>query len=430
MRQKLSEETVESIHALTAEGRSAVGISKHLQINERTVRRYQKAAGNTKSEREKNPSAERVNSRFNRDSGELEVNSLTINTLEQALEVAEVDLDKWQVERYVINSWQVTLKDAAGKPISRTNYQIKVWLKPSAPNPIALGFEQFLEKVPEFKFKRVPRFTGASGYALEVALVDAHMGKMAWGKEVGRDYDLDIAVNDYMRACEMTLGWSQPFQPEKIFYVVGQDLMHIENYLGITPKGGNVLDVDNRLPKIAAKAFETVCKTIYLCRDIAPVEVVWIPGNHDLHASMWLTMMLAEHFRNDDHVTVDCSPMQRKARLWGNLLVGWTHEIVNRHNAWVNELAQCFKKEWAKARFMEWHYGHKHKKMQIKSFPIATEGGVMLRQLTALSPIDAWHFENLFTDAVPGGEAFVWHKQHGVVANFTAWSDPAASGSC
>jgi len=46
----------------------------------------------------------------------------------------------------------------------------------------------------------------------------------------------------------------------------------------------------------------------------------------------------------------------------------------------------------------------------------------LLRQLTALSPIDAWHFENLFTDAVPGGEAFVWSKEHGVIANFTAWT--------
>ena len=81
-----------------------------------------------------------------------------------------------------------------------------------------------------------------------------------------------------------------------------------------------------------------------------------------------------------------------------------------------------FKEEWAAAKYYEWHYGHKHKKNEIKMFPIVTEGGVLLRQLTALSPIDAWHFENLFTDAVPGGEAFVWSKIHGVVANFTSWT--------
>lgn len=49
-------------------------------------------------------------------------------------------------------------------------------------------------------------------------------------------------------------------------------------------------------------------------------------------------------------------------------------------------------------------------------------GGVVMRQLTALSPIDFWHYEHMFTDAVPGGEAFMLSKENGVVANFVAWS--------
>ena len=350
-------------------------------------------------------------------------NSLTINTLEQALTIANVDLDVWEVERWICNSWGVTLKNLAGQPEYHTNFQVKVWLKRIVLDTIQIGFENFIkEDLPKFKPKNPPLFTDHSEYALEISLIDAHMGKLAWGAEVGRDYDLKIACQDYTNACEKTLSWSVPFKPEKIFFIVGNDLMHIENFLGVTTKGGNVLDTDSRLPKIAQETFKTVTSCIYSCRSVAPVEVLWIPGNHDMIASMFLCMMLKEHFKNDDHVTVDCSPMQRKARLWGNLLVGWTHQILNRHNAWVNELAHMFKEQWAQAKYYEWHYGHKHKKNEIKMFPIVTEGGVLLRQLTALSPIDAWHFENLFTDAVPGGEAFVWSKEHGVIANFTAWT--------
>lgn len=51
-----------------------------------------------------------------------------------------------------------------------------------------------------------------------------------------------------------------------------------------------------------------------------------------------------------------------------------------------------------------------------------TQGGVLLRQLTALSPVDRWHFENLFTDAIPGGEAFLWDKDYGVFTNISAWT--------
>ena len=55
--------------------------------------------------------------------------------------------------------------------------------------------------------------------------------------------------------------------------------------------------------------------------------------------------------------------------------------------------------------------------------PVTTHGGVICRQLTALSPIDVWHFENLFTDAVPGGEAYLWSKTKGIFSNFVAWTD-------
>jgi pyoverdine/dityrosine biosynthesis protein Dit1 len=104
-------------------------------------------------------------------------------------------------------------------------------------------------------------------------------------------------------------------------------------------------------------------------------------------------------------------------------LIGWTHTLVGRHQAWANELAQSFPEYWAKSIHREWHHGHKHKKGEVKVFPIVTQGGVLMRQLTALSPIDYWHYDNLYTDAVPGGESFVMHKEKGVIANFTAWTD-------
>jgi hypothetical protein len=142
-----------------------------------------------------------------------------------------------------------------------------------------------------------------------------------------------------------------------------------------------------------------------------------------MHASMFLCCALEQHFRNDEHVTVDVSEEYRKARLWGNLLIGWTHELpVGRATNWANELAHAFPKLWGQSEYREWHHGHKHKKSQIKISPVSSMGGVTMRQLTALSPIDFWHYEHMFVDAVPGGESFILSKDHGVVANYVAWS--------
>ena len=328
----------------------------------------------------------------------------------------------------------VTGNDKDGKPIivdtpkTFTNWHIKIWLKLNEVRHTKDAIIKLAKTIPAFKYNKFKpvNYKSDSGYAGIMAIIDAHLGKFAWGEELnGRDYDLKIAREDYLFCTRENLSYMHPFSPQVIYYILGQDLMHTENYEGKTPKGGNILDVDNRLPKIIYRAKEIVIKSIYECRKIAPVEILWVPGNHDMHSSLWMAHILQEHFRNDKHVTVDLAPSFRKARLWGTTLVGWTHALTGRHQSWANELAQAFPEEWAASKYghREWQHGHKHKKGEVKTFPIVTHGGVLMRQLTALSPIDAWHYENLYTDAVPGGEAFIMHKTKGMVANFTSWSD-------
>jgi len=367
---------------------------------------------------------------FSDETGTVQTSSFTIKTAKDACAYAEVDMDVWEIERKIINFWDVTMKVLRGGievPLTKRNYQIKVWLRRQIRERTEEAIERLVNRMPYFKFTKVTptHFRSRSKYAAEVAPLDAHLGKLAWGLETQqRDYDLPIGVDDYGYACDQNLEWISPFSPEKIFYILGQDLMHAENLEGITPRGKNVLDMDTRFDKIMDAAIDITIKNIYKCRAVAPVEIILVPGNHDMHASKWLARCLDQHFRKDKHVSVDHGPNNRKARLWGQTLVGWCHEIPpSKAAAYANELAQVFREEWSKAKYVEWHHGHKHKKGEIKTSPVVTHGGVLMRQLTALSPIDFWHYENMFTDAVPGGESFVWHKELGVVANFIAWTN-------
>ncbi len=360
----------------------------------------------------------------------LDIISTEFLEIEDALKRSNVDEKKWEVISFRRSCWTtpIAARVYKGKVIRDQdlvkNFSIKINFRRKIPSSVEIALKDIVAEISKFKYTdSPPKFTAPSGVALEVAPVDAHFAKLAWSQETGRkDYDLDIAVRDYDYVIEQNLAWGSIFKPEKIFFIVGNDLMHSENYQGTTPSGHNILDVDTRLPMLIKAALEINIKAVYRCRSVAPVEVIWIPGNHDPTASLWLCCALEQHFKDDKHVTVDISPCVRKARLWGTLLVGWTHEIVSRHASWVNELAQAFPKEWGESVYREWHHGHKHKKKEIKTMPVMTHGGVLCRQLTALSPIDAWHFENLFTDAVPGGEAFLWSKDKGVFSNFIAWT--------
>jgi hypothetical protein len=364
---------------------------------------------------------------FSEDKAVVTTKSLNIQTVEQALEAADVDPEFWQVERFQINSWEVTVgaRNSGGpRPETFTNWQVKVWLKPKVVEPLETAIRELIREIPKFKPRKVKpakRKAPDTPYALEVCMYDVHFGKMAWGKETGQgDYDLKIAEKWFMQAMEKNLWHASPYKLSKIIYILGQDLMHAENFMHMTPLGHNNLDVDSRLPKIYKTAKAATLKALYMCREVAPVEVLWIPGNHDMHASFFLSEVIKEHFKNDKFVEVDNTPPWRKARLWGNLLVGYTHDASKRQANVVNMLPQFWPELWGKSKFREWHVGHKHKKDEVKYQPTATVGGVVIRQIATLSTIDAWHYQEGFVDAVPAGESFLWTKDCGVCGHFTA----------
>lgn len=380
-------------------------------------------------------------------------NSATLSgqakTLDDLLRKANIDMRIWEVDTFEIkdNSWDVTMKNVdkelsytdgrangytkqvpGGDTIANRQYYIKARLK-KREDYLEFIVDDYIKDIPKFDISHfTPKHNVGSGIALEMATLDPHFGKLAWmGETSYRNYDLSIAAQDYEYAVDKNLNWSSHEKIEKIFFIIGQDLFHVDNMKNHTTNGDHTMDVDGRIPKIFRKIFQIVTESIYKCRQVAPVEVIWSPGNHDYLASMMLCFSLEQHFKDDPFVFVDIERerdglITRKARLWGNLLVGWTHRIKGRENTWGNELAQQFPQLWGQSKFREWHCGDQHLKKTTKLTPEFTSGGVVIRQLTALSPVDKWHFENLFTDAVPGGEAFLWSKDYGVYANYVAWT--------
>jgi len=366
-----------------------------------------------------------ITSDYEKNNATITTKSMNIKTVEQALEVAKVDTNLWKVERFVINSWEVTLgadKAYVNKPQTYTNWQVKVWLKPKVVEPLEEAIRLLIKDIPKWKpIKRNYKFPNTE-YALEMVPYDVHFGKMAWGKETMQgNYDLKIASKWFLESISTNINYSSNFPISKIYYILGQDLMHVENFMAQTPRGNFSLDTDGRLPKIYKTAKKATIQAIEMCLEVAPIEIIWVPGNHDMHASYYLSEVIKERFRNEKNVVVDNSEPWRKARLWGNLLVGYTHETHVRTTNVINMLPQFWPELWGKSRFREWHSGHKHKKEELKFAPTTTVGGVIIRQIPTLSTIDAWHYEHEFVDAVPAGESLIWSKHNGIVAHYTAF---------
>jgi len=196
--------------------------------------------------------------------------SKRIKTLDQLLEVADVDLDIYDVERHVANSWEVT-SWKRGYPETRTNHQVKAWLRNKWFDKIdADVVNEVLSKnsdsLPKYKPSKAVK-----GKPLSVIIADLHCG--AWIKDMKLvpDYNvkeleqklsrLSFILNDIDRPVSLKL------MGDLIESFTGKN--HKDTWLQIEQHGMRVMfSVSDLLIKFINN---TPC--VY--------EVIILSGNHD-----------------------------------------------------------------------------------------------------------------------------------------------------
>lgn len=412
-------------------------LAEKLNVRESYIRRIIRPLKKNRIEQGHKPLEERID--FNQTSqnhATLELESLTITTLEQALEVAKVDLTQWKVDRYTIGSWQVTLKirsetekiDSKGnyiyidKPKTVTMYKIQIWLRKLNNMEWVEAIRRLIDDIPKLKTP-LKKFSNDSDYLLEIALMDVHFGMLAWGKETGTDYDLDIAEEVFLHAVQDLLIKSQGYKPKRILFPFGNDFLHIDDPTNLTPQNRNPLDVDSRLIKIYEKAKKSVVKAINYCRAVAPVDVLWVPGNHDPNVSYYMCDVIDHIFENDKDVTVNKSPRSRKYYQWGESLIVFTHGVEEPMRDLPSIVATEEPQLWGNTKYREIHIGHKHKKMQMHWVNVDTMPGTVVRMIPSIAGTDAWHYKKGYIKSYHAAESYLWDTTHGMIGQFTSYVD-------
>jgi hypothetical protein len=152
---------------------------------------------------------------------------------------------------------------------------------------------------------------------------------------------------------------------------------------------------------------------VELLAEIAPVEVVWVPGNHDPTVSYHLAKTVQAWFRRNDRVTVDAGPKVRKYVAWGCNLIGLTHGDAPRPEDLPGLMAAECRDEWANTTCREWLVGHQHRSRQWVTKSTDTHKGTTVRVLRSLAGTDAWHFENGYVGTQPAGEVYFYGRHRG-----------------
>ena len=257
-----------------------------------------------------------------------------------------------------------------------------------------------------------------SGLMLEVNIADHHFGKLSWPVETGgAPYDLKIAEAMFVRAVDKLLERAKGYSFERILFILGNDFLHANSVDGST-FNGTQLDTEGRFQKTYWVARKAVCSAIERMREIAPVKVAVIYGNHD-RTSMWTLADSVEcFFHGDPRVEVDNRPIYRKYEQWGTCGLMFTHGDLGRRNDFPLLFATECPEVFGSTTCREVHTGHLHT-TKTEEFH-----GVRVRILPSLTPADAWHSENGYLGNLRNAEAYVWSRTEGLIAQFI-YSDNA-----
>ena len=330
--------------------------------------------------------------------------------IQSLLSMSEVNLDVWKVTRAVVNRWG-----------NADNYQAKVWL---SLDESGKRFEQLRQDLlsdirKEAKMSKEfpahyynPDCDSTDPHLVEISPFDIHIGKLGWGEEVGQDFDTSIAVKRFKAAViDLLQRSSASYQIDEIVYPMGNDLMHIDNK-SYTTTAGTLMDTDLRYHQIFRTSVRISLWAIRALREVAPVKVVVIPGNHDRVSMFCLGEVIAAAFDGDPLVTVDNSPRIRKYYRYGVNLIGYTHGDREKLSELPLIMADEAGKDWAETRIHEWHVGHKHNKRQMRWVTHDQYRTTGVRILPSLTGQDSWHYEKGYRH-LPQAEAHVYSLTRG-----------------
>jgi hypothetical protein len=352
-----------------------------------------------------------------------------IDSPEELVASAKIDLNLWDIVEVRVNQYGVAGKankgqDETGRWKGTELWyvplrQITVKLKRKAPKFIQDGIKGLLKDFRPIKLGKPSHKKHKSPFMLEVSLFDAHFGKLAWGLETGQDYDLKIAESDYCAAIDDLLDRASGFPIEKVLFPIGSDFFHVDNWLGTTTKGTLVDSTDDRKTKVFKAGVKAVEYAFRRCREVAPVEGLWIGGNHDMQTSWHLAYVLGRIFEGDKFITIDDGPKQRKYRAYGPALIGFSHGDQGKRSDLPLIMATEAPDLWSAAKHRHWHTGHFHKKAKFSYTAGDTHNGVEVWILPSLSATDAWHYQKGFVGCVRAAEAYLWSKTEGYAGHFS-----------
>ena len=283
-------------------------------------------------------------------------------------------------------------------------------------------FESMIENAKKFspKYPKINYPKYKDGLLYEIGLPDMQLGRMVMGAEVGGD-DLtpEIILKRADSVIDTLIASVSEYAISRILFPIGNDFFDSDNVMMTTIHGTPQQD-DPRWKMVFEMGEDFLIRTTDKLSQIAPVDLVVIPGNHDETKMYFMGAVLEAYYHNNPNVTVDNSPQLRKYYKFERNLIGLTHGYYEKFGELDSLMAYEQPQMWADTFHREWHVGHRHHKKDMLLTTEELNNGVVVRILRSLSSVSVWENERGFVGSLKSAEGFLWHPHLGVIAQFTA----------
>lgn len=122
------------------------------------------------------------------------------------------------------------------------------------------------------------------GVLYEIPIMDLHYGKFASGSLTNGAYDYIIAEKCFNTIITEAIEDIKSRKVAKILMPIGNDLLHFDNVQGTTTRG-TAQDTNMRHQEMFKGCVEMLIDGITALSKFAPVELMYVPGNHDFLSS-------------------------------------------------------------------------------------------------------------------------------------------------
>ena len=243
-------------------------------------------------------------------------------------------------------------------------------------------------------------------------LTDGHVGMLAWHREGGQDWDLQIAENTIVGCFAETIR-QMPNAEQGIFNQLG-DLLHYDSLTAVTPTSGHILDADSRFTKMVESVVRIIRRIIKMLLEKHPkVHVIMAEGNHDMASSVWLRTMFKALYEDEPRITVDDSALPYYAYQWGDTMLSFHHSHLKRNfRDLVQHMAAQFPKMWGATDKRYCHTGDKHHASEKDEYGMHVIQHPTLAARDAYASRFGWHSQRNMT-------GITYHKRFGQVGRVT-----------